>query len=731
MRWRAGTILRVAGVLSCLGLAWPAMGWAAGEPSASDPTEATAIEALGGYGGPLTLGPERALWFTDGTTLGRIDAAGTLSEVPLSTSIGPIKGITAGREGDLWATGEGEVDRITRTGKVTRFPLPPENGETGSIATAKGGTLWLTSWAHRYRHERSSGKAYVIRMRPDGRTTSFPLPGRARARSEPPGSIVAGPGGDIWFTDPAFGRVGRFTPHGKLTEFHTRLRPQVLAPDGAHRLWLVGSYGVGTITTDGQVHEIRTGNFFELSIGSGYGAVAGPDGDLWFIGGATRVMRLTPTGQLNVIRGLGAPAANHIALGPGGSIWVSTVTDPIKGVTTAPLLRYQPGFPGVEVQPAIVAVKDGEVQVPLSCGGSSRGCSGEATMRFGHKQKVTGSYEVAAESEGTAKIVLPAGQRRLLAKKGYLRVPIFASVDGGAEGFTELVLRAPHPPAPRRGRPLLLPLPENIELDGYTRAPDGTIWAGGDIGRFNRITPAGHVSTLVVPGLDAEPVPIGFDTRGNLWFFEYHFEEAEPVIGRLSPGGQLSQVHLPPGPRPTYEAMIGPPGEIWVARSDFPHPGEIDRIGPGGKVSRFPIGVEPLAITAVHGGAWFSESGPRIGHISSNGRVRIFHIPHKGFVEAMALDRRGNVWFTHWSRRHLPPAIGRLSPDGSVVEYPVRHVGELGGITVKPNGDLSFTTEFPRGEGRMTPSGKVIALRRHHPPRGAHARTVALGGGGS
>jgi hypothetical protein len=65
-----------------------------------------------------------------------------------------------------------------------------------------------------------------------------------------------------------------------------------------------------------------------------------------------------------------------------------------------------------------------------------------------------------------------------------------------------------------------------------------------------------------------------------------------------------------------------------------------------------------------------------------------------------------------------------------VVEYPVPHVGELFGISIMRNGNLAFETEFPSGEGRMTPQGKVIALHRHHQARGSHARTIAIPGEG-
>jgi virginiamycin B lyase len=732
MRWKVGTMVWLAGVLACVGLALSAVGAAAGS-SAAEPGEASAIEPFDGLGGPMATGPDGGLWLTDGKALAHVDAAGKLSEVPLSAEIeGRVRDIAAAPGGALWVTSKDEVDRITTAGAVTKFPLPKQDGEAGSIAVAADGTVWVTAWARRRDHGPAHGKAYVVRVRHGGGMTSFKLPGPASARRQPPESIVAGPDGNIWVTDPSFGRVGRFTPSGKLTEFHNRLRPEALAPDAAGGLWFVGTYGVGTITARGKITELRAGSFYELGIGGGYDAVGGPEGDLWFIGGATRVMRLTPTGHLDVLRGPGAPAAAHIAPGPGGAIWVDTIADSGKGTFEAPLLRYQPGTPGIEVKSAIAQVKGGAVRVPLSCGGSTSTCRGRATISFGRETQASAAYEVAAESDGTAEIALTAAERHSLAKSGFLRVSASATVDGGWGGFTQLVLRAPKLPASRPGHPVLVPLPEDIGFDnGWVRAPDGTVWAGGDVGRFTKISPTGHVSTVLVDGLSAEPSPIGFDAKGNLWFTEYHYEDALSVLGRLSPDGKLTQVHLPAGPPPTYEEEIGPRGELWIPRSDYTHAAELDKIAANGKVHRFPIGTEPGSLTVDgHGGIWFTEAGPKIVHLTHAGKRHVFPIPNKGSIESIALDHQGNVWFTHWSRPHLPYAIGRLSPDGSVVEYSVRHVGEVYGVAVEKNGDISFGTEYPSGEGLMTPKGKLIYLRRHHHVRGSHARTVALGGGG-
>ena len=160
MRGRAGAIIWLAAAVLCCLLAGPVGGRAATEP-----TKPTEVAALGGGVGPLTLGPGGALWFADGGKLGRIDADGKLTEVPLSGSVGSLQGIAAGQEGNLWATTGSEVDRITPTGEVTRFPLPDGSEKAGPITVAPDGTVWFTVWASKWLKESSFGEAYVIGMR--------------------------------------------------------------------------------------------------------------------------------------------------------------------------------------------------------------------------------------------------------------------------------------------------------------------------------------------------------------------------------------------------------------------------------------------------------------------------------------------------------------------------------------------------------------------------------------
>ena len=92
--------------------------------------------------------------------------------------------------------------------------------------------------------------------------------------SQPLG-IVAGPDGNLWFTEFDGGRLGRITPAGVVTEY----------PTGAQQLT---------------------------------GITAGPDGALWFLDYAGRVVRATTRGGVAWIASLPAASeARGIAAGPG------------------------------------------------------------------------------------------------------------------------------------------------------------------------------------------------------------------------------------------------------------------------------------------------------------------------------------------------------------------------------------------------------------------------------
>src|SRR5262245_11481925 len=108
---------------------------------------------------------------------------------------------------------------------------------------------------------------------------TFSLPAQASA----PTGIVAGPDGNLWFTEANADQIGRITTSGAVTEFAVPTAASgptgiVAGPDG--NLWFTEANvdQIGRITTSGVITEfhVPTSGFKPISI------TVGPDGALWF-----------------------------------------------------------------------------------------------------------------------------------------------------------------------------------------------------------------------------------------------------------------------------------------------------------------------------------------------------------------------------------------------------------------------------------------------------------------
>lgn len=143
--------------------------------------------------------------------------------------------------------------------------------------------------------------------------------------SSSPHSIVAGPDGNVWFTEGMGNRIGRITPTGEITEFSAGLTPNSYpdsitnGPDG--NLWFIEIMGnrIGRITPAGDITEFGNLGFHS----SMNGITAGPDGNLWFTEYG-RIGRFNlDTGEITEYSaGLspnGYPTA--ITAGPDGNLW--------------------------------------------------------------------------------------------------------------------------------------------------------------------------------------------------------------------------------------------------------------------------------------------------------------------------------------------------------------------------------------------------------------------------
>lgn len=293
---------------------------ATGRAMAQSGTYSDIVKYVSPGGGSITAGPDGALWFTNGSSIGRITTAGAITEYSLPSSSGFAWQIVSGPDGALWFTDQGtnSIGSITTAGVVTEFAVP---GSTPfGITTGSDGALWFTE---------ELGNQ-IGRITTAGAVNEYPVTGLCCW----PQYIVAGPDGALWITYAGYNLsdVLRMTTDGAFTVYGVPGLPtgleepqQIVAgSDGA--LWFAETYGwIFRLTTDG----VFTQYFVPLP-GNGdptQWIAAGPDGALWFTAACNPcttawIGRLTPTGLFTEFAlGRGSWLFGGITAGPDGGIW--------------------------------------------------------------------------------------------------------------------------------------------------------------------------------------------------------------------------------------------------------------------------------------------------------------------------------------------------------------------------------------------------------------------------
>jgi streptogramin lyase len=329
----------------------------------------------------LTRGPDGNLWFTlkeDGSTpseqpqVGKINPDGvvTLQVLPQGTTTGDRPGvpeypgpITAGPDGALWFTEVGGIGRITTSGAIQQFAIP-QVGNYGvtTITAGPDGAVWFA-----YSNDLESTVG-IGRITTTGSVRLYPL--RAGSSVQ---SLTGGPDGNLWFTDSYESRsktdhfkhideIGRITPQGSITVFPLHLNPRSAGlsginagPDGA--LWFTGQNApsvhnvtpfLGRITRRGRV------TIFDLPADRDPHAsyapnppgqpITGPDGKIWFTGtvhNTQGVIRVSIRGKLAGVSPLPDTLQAMAAL-PDGQVFVTTTADTVGILTRSADLAMVP-----------------------------------------------------------------------------------------------------------------------------------------------------------------------------------------------------------------------------------------------------------------------------------------------------------------------------------------------------------------------------------------------------
>ena len=246
---------------------------------------------------------------------------------------------------------------------------------------------------------------------------------------------------------------------------------------------------------------------------------------------------------------------------------------------------------------------------------------------------------------------------------------------------------------------------------GITTGPDGNIWFTEESGnKIGRITPGGSVTEFPIPTPDSGPYGITAGPDGNLWFSEAYTGK----IGRIATASPntITEFQLPAPDSEPMGITAGPDGNIWFTELNKFTGNKIGRITPGGVITEFPIPTPDSGsydITAgPDGNLWFAEAYTnKIGRIAtaSPNTIKEFTIPTAGrapyFITA---GPDGNLWFTESNTNR----IGQITTGGSVTEFPIPSAGTgLTGITAGPDGNLWFSQSNTNRIGQITTGGSV------------------------
>jgi streptogramin lyase len=667
----------------------------------------------------IAAGPERHIWFTGDTLVGKSSIKSDMSEFFMA-EYGNATSIVEGPDQNLWVTlYPGAIGRMSPKGHLAAFPLSRKLGSSPfSITNGPDNALWFIA---------DASKSYIVRITLAGQTKEY--------STKAPGSklqgLTFGNDGKLWFTDAGTNKIGRMSATGAVTEFSVPTSNAGLSgicqgPDG--KLWFLeqNANKVASVTPSGSFEEYD----IPTPASGPVGIVAGPDGALWFTEElAGKIGRITTPGKIVELTLKGAyPRPFDITVGSDRNLWFTESesygimgrvdlhevpdSDPIYSEISLSLKNAHPQLGVPESFPLSFSVYDlkhrllkGQYPNAIHLTTSRpRRASLPETIITSSTSKVSVAFSghytdatIGANANGGGTIqfatVLPSAPReKELPRPGY------GLTAGPGDTLWICLANGSIATYSKDGAVKVYHATTSFKEEGCSmlEGPDRNVWfTDYSNNRIGKITPQGKV-TFVGLGSDASPYSMALGSDGALWFTE----SFPGQIGRLTTDGQLTTFKVP---SPPEEIVAGPDGNLWYNASND----SIYKLTTSGKSSHV------RSVYRLGGGLWvayqhlwfYDTLNIQLDEMSTTGAiVQEFSVPNYCFPFSLTSGPRDSVWYVDSGN----DCAARMTLSGKFTVVPTYSQKENPGlfttIVVGPNKDLWFTETGKDGLGWLDPT---------------------------
>lgn len=241
----------------------------------------------------------------------------SLSRIPI-----PLAVLLLGTTVAAGSLGSAEIALASPTPTFTTFTTPTAASDPDQIVAGPDGNVWFTE---------NTGNA-IGRVTSAGTITEFPLP-TANAQAV---GITLGPDGNLWFTESNTDKVGRITPAGVVTEFPlpAGAGPEGIVTGADGNLW-VAEFGRGDIGVVSPTGALLTEYPVGLTNQPPVNLVLGSDSRVWFgINNTDDIAAIDTTGAIT--ESVTTQPVFYLAAGADGNVWFSGATSNHTGGTVTP-----------------------------------------------------------------------------------------------------------------------------------------------------------------------------------------------------------------------------------------------------------------------------------------------------------------------------------------------------------------------------------------------------------